>query len=128
MGKFQRVAPVLLVRDVITAADYYRDKLGFAYDQLWGEPPNFCMVQRDGLTVMLSQVQAGTKITLNWQVVDKMWDAYFWVDDVESVYEEYQKSGAIIDYSLHLKPYGVKEFGVQDLDGHDIAIGELIEG
>lgn len=128
MGKFQRVAPVLLVRDVVTAADYYRDKLGFAYDRLWGDPPNFCMVQRDGLTVMLSQVQAGTQITLNWQVVDKMWDAYFWVDDVESVYEEYQKSGAIIDYSLHLKPYGVKEFGVQDLDGHDIAIGELIEG
>jgi len=29
-----------------------------------------------------------------------------------------------IDDSLYETPYGVKEFGVQDLDGHDIAFGE----
>ena len=82
MVSILRVAPVLLVRDVVAAADYYRDKLGFAYDRFWGEPANFCMVQRDGLTVMLSQVCGGSEIVPNWQVVEKMWDAYFWVDDV----------------------------------------------
>ena len=128
MASILRVAPVLLVRDVVAAADYYRDKLGFAYDRFWGESANFCMVHRDGLTVMLSQVCGGSEIVPNWQVVDKMWDAYFWVDDVESVYQEYQRSGANIDYTLHLKPYGVKEFGVQDIDGHDLAFGEVVEG
>lgn len=126
MAKVLDVAPILLVRDVRTAADYYRDKLGFTYDRLWGEPPAFCMVHRDGRTVMLSQVPAGTEIVPHWQVVDKMWNAYFWVDDVESIYQEFQRSGAIIDYELHLKPYGVKEFGVQDLDGHDLAFGEEV--
>lgn len=127
MANFLRVAPVLLVRDVRAAADYFRDKLGFQYDRLWGDPPDFCMVHRDGLTVMVSQVPAGTQIVPNWQVVEKMWDAYFWVDDVEALYEEYQQSGATIDYSLHLKPYGVEEFGVQDLDGHDIAFGQVVD-
>jgi len=128
MRNLQTVAPVLLVRDVVAAADYYRDRLGFTYERFWGEPFDFCMVNRDDLTVMLSQVPAGTKIVPNWQVVGQMWGAYFWVNDVESLYEEYQQSGATIDYTLNLKPYGVKEFGIQDIDGHDIAFGEVVEG
>jgi catechol 2,3-dioxygenase-like lactoylglutathione lyase family enzyme len=40
-------APVLLVADVVKAADYYRDKLGFTYDRFWGEPPNFVILNRD---------------------------------------------------------------------------------
>lgn len=127
MANLLGVAPVLLVRDVVGAADYYRDKLGFSYDRFWGEPANFCMVRRSGLTVMLSQVSPHTKIVSHWQVVDKMWDAYFWVDDIDALYAEYQQSGAKIDYSLHQKPYGVKEFGIQDLDGHDIAFGQVVE-
>jgi uncharacterized glyoxalase superfamily protein PhnB len=121
------VAPILLVRDVIAAANYYRDRLGFAYDRFWGEPPDFCMVSRDGHTVMLSQAPAEAALTPHWQVVHQMWNVYFWVDDVEAIYEEYQRSGAAIDYTLGLKPYGVMEFGVQDLDGHDIAFGQLVE-
>lgn len=127
MMKLLNVAPVLLVRDVVAAANYYRDKLGFAYDRLWGEPPNFCMVRRDGLTVMLSEAPDDAKLVPHWQVVEKMWDAYFWVEDVEAIYDEYQRSGAIIDYTLHLKPYGVKEFGVQDIDDHDIAFCEVVD-
>lgn len=121
-------APVLLVRDVVAAANYYRDRLGFAYDRFWGEPPGFCMVRRDGLTVMLSQAPAGARLVPHWQVVDKMWNAYFWVDDVEALYDEYQRRGATIDYTLCVQPYGVKEFGVQDLDGHDLAFGQVLGG
>jgi catechol 2,3-dioxygenase-like lactoylglutathione lyase family enzyme len=128
MAQLQSVAPVLLVRDVVAAADYFRDRLGFAYDRFWGEPPDFCMVERDGLTVMLSQAPAGAEIRPHWRVVKQMWDAYFWVEDVEALYAEYQRRGARIDYGLGLKPYGVREFGVQDLDGHDIAFGQLVVG
>ncbi len=128
MAKIQAVAPILLVRDVVAAADYYQEKLGFTYDQFWGEPANFCMVRRDGLTVMLSQAPPTAELVPHWQVVSYMWNAYFWVDDVEALYAEYQQSGATIDYTLGLKPYGVKEFGVQDLDGHDLAFGQIVEG
>ncbi|MEO0345700.1 MAG: hypothetical protein AAF229_05535 [Pseudomonadota bacterium] len=39
-------APVLLVADVEAAANYYRDQLGFRYDQPWGDPPGFCILWR----------------------------------------------------------------------------------
>lgn len=124
--KIVAVAPVLLVRDVVASADYFRDKLGFSYDRLWGDPPNFCMVRRDGHTVMLSQAPAQAALVPHWKVVSQMWDVYFWVDDVDAVYEEMQRRGAIIDYEPGVKPYAVKEFGVQDLDDHDIAFGQLL--
>jgi uncharacterized glyoxalase superfamily protein PhnB len=126
MAKIIGSAPVLLVKDVVAAANYYRDRLGFAYDRLWGHPATFCMVRRDGHVVMLNLAPA-EGVVPNWQVADKIWDAYFWVDDVDAIYAELQASGAIIDYTLAEKPYGVKEFGVQDVDGHDLAFGQVLD-
>ena len=37
------------------------------------------------------------------------------------------RRGAPIDYSLYDAPSGFREFGVQDPDGHDIAVGQPIE-
>jgi uncharacterized glyoxalase superfamily protein PhnB len=127
MAKILSGAPVLLVRDVRAAADYFRDRLGFSYDRLWGEPADFCMVERDGHTVMLSQAPPGAELVPHWRVVSQMWDVYFWVDDVEAIYRELRERGATIDYELGVKPYGVKEFGVQDVDDHDIAFGQILD-
>lgn len=126
-GKIVGSAGVLLVADVVKAANYYRDKLGFSYSRFWGEPPGFVILNRDEHYVMLKQVDDPAKVVPHWKVVDKIWNLYFWVDDVEAVYQAMQASGAIIDYKLEVKDYGVKEFGVQDLDSHDIAFGQVID-
>jgi uncharacterized glyoxalase superfamily protein PhnB len=125
-AKITGSAPILLVKDVQRAADHYRDALGFSYDRLWGDPPNFCILTRDGHRLFLAQVDAGTDVTPHWRIVSKMSSAYFWVDDAEALYEEFQRRGATIDWSLYTTPYGVKEFGIQDIDGHDIAFGEVL--
>lgn len=120
-------APVLLVKDVFAARDYFRDKLGFEDTELYGEPPTFSIVRSDGLAVMLAQKPEGAKHKANWRIVDKMWNAYFWVDDAEGLYAEMQRRGAVIDYSIYTTPWGTREFGVQDLDEHDIAFGQVLE-
>ncbi|HMO63745.1 MAG TPA: VOC family protein [Lacipirellulaceae bacterium] len=119
-------APVLLVADVVKSANYFRDQLGFTYERFWGEPPDFCMVQRDGLVVMLALAPPGASLIPHWKVVDRMWNAYFWCDDAEGLYAEFVRRGARIDYGLGVKHYGIKEFGIQDLDGNDIAFGQRI--
>jgi hypothetical protein len=126
VSKITGSAPVLLVADVVKAANYYRDQLGFTYDRFWGEPPDFCMVRRDGFIVMLAQAPAGARLVPHWNVVDKMWNAYFWCDDVVALHAEFVQRGARIDYGLGVKNYGIKEFGIQDLDGHDIAFGQRL--
>ena len=49
------VAPCLLVEDVKNAAEWYRDHLGFGFARLWGHPPSFAMVKRDGIVIMRDQ-------------------------------------------------------------------------
>ena len=120
-------APVLLVKDVVAAANYYRDKLGFNYEQLWGEPPCFVILDRDNFHLMLSQVEDADQIVPNHKVVENLWNVYFWVNDVNKLYEEVKSNGATIDYDLSDQPYGCREFGIKDLDGHDIAFGQDLE-
>lgn len=119
-------ASVLLVSDVVESANWYRDKLGFSYDKFYGQPPDFCILERDNFNIMLSQVKDTSEIKPNWKTVEKMWNIYFWVDDVEAIYDEFQESGATIDYTLYLTPYGVKEFGINDPDGYDVAFGQVV--
>lgn len=126
-GRIIGQATVLLVKDVVAAAEYWRDRVGFTIPRFWGEPPAFCMPQRDGHIIMLSQAPADHVIVPHWKIVDKMWNAYFWVDDVEAIHAELVGRGASIDYGLCIQPYNVREFGIQDLDGHDIAFGQDLD-
>ena len=114
-------APVLLVKDVVASANYYRDKVGFNYDRFWEEPPGFCILDRDGFQLMLKQVEDEKLIVPHYKVVKNMWNVYFWVDDADKLYHELKNLGATIDYELCNQPYGCREFGIQDLDGYDIA-------
>jgi uncharacterized glyoxalase superfamily protein PhnB len=126
-AKLTGVAPILLVRDVVKAAAHFRDAMGFSYERLWGEPPDFVILERDDQSLMLSQAPANHEIVPHWKINHHMWNAYFWVDDADALYAEFQKRGARIDYEIHNKPYGVREFGIQDLDGHDIAFGQILK-
>lgn len=127
-SKLTASAPVLLVRDVVKAANHYRDALGFSYDRLWGEPPSFVILQRDGMFLMLNQAPHDHEIVPNWKVSHHMWNVYFWVTNADTLLAEFRRRGATIDYDIHDKPYGIREFGIQDLDGYDVAFGQPIDG
>ena len=119
------VAPYFLVRDVVKAAEYYRDALGFTVRRYFGDPPTFCMPQRDGVVVMLSQTADGSAIRPNAAARgDDSWDAYVWVEDADALFAEIAARGARIAYAPCLQEeYGNREFAVFDLDGYRIAFG-----
>lgn len=117
-------APCLLVADIHRAIRCWRDRFGFTSDHVWG---NFTIMHRDGVHVMLREVPEGVEVVPNWKVADKMWDAYIWVTDARAMYAEMKERGATIDYELYETDYGVLEFGLQDVDGHDIGVGQVLE-
>ena len=121
-------APVLLVKDVAAAANHYREMLGFACGPFFGEPPSFVILNRDGFHLMLKQASDPAHIVPHWSVSPKLCDAYFWVTDANALYAEFVARGAKIDYLPCDQPYGCREFGVQDLDGHDLSFGQVIDG
>lgn len=119
-------AAILLVKDVVYTVDWYTKKLGFTCSNLFGNPPSFAIMKRDNNYLMFADA-APDKITPNWKLREKTSNVYFWVNDVEALFEEFKSSGANIDYGLCLQPYGVKEFGIIDPDGYDIAFGQVLK-
>lgn len=125
MARLTGISPVLLVADIDRSVAYYRDRLGFEC-RVYGHPPNFVTADRDDATILLALAKDAERIVPNWQIVDGTWNAYIRVEDVDAIYAEVQARGAAIDYTLGDTPHGFREFGVQDPDGHDIAIGQRI--
>ena len=123
------IAPYFIVDDVVATANFYRDKLGFAYDRFWGEPrPVFCIVHRSGIVIMLKQVDAGGQVRPNNRVDDDApWDAYIWVDDADALRSEFGAKGVTIARELCDQEYGNRDFDVEDCNGYRLCFGHDIE-
>jgi hypothetical protein len=65
-------------------------------------------------------------IVPRWTIFTGLWDMYFWVDYIDALFKEFVERGAKIDYGLCDQPYGCREFGTQDIDGHDIGFGQIV--
>jgi uncharacterized glyoxalase superfamily protein PhnB len=110
MATITATTPILRVADVQTSLDYYADRLGFSMTFCWGEPLSFAGVARDGFEVFLcleAQGEPGTWFTV-------------WVDDVDSLHDEFVARGADVRRAPVDLPWGVREMNVADPDGHRI--------
>jgi len=120
-------APCLMVADVTKAHSYYADRLGFRSPRMWGDPPTFCIAQRDGLELMLAQVDPGKQVHPNAENDGRI-DAYFWVNDADALHAEFAGKGVEILCEPEDQVYGMREFLVRDLDGHVLAFGHDTTG
>lgn len=125
-SRLTAIAPYFLVADVVRAAEYYRDKLGFTIrGYFFEDPPVFAMVGRDDLTIMLALMEGGRGGS-NRDHKPIGLDAYLWTDDVDALYAEFQRAGGDIVAPPVLRGYGMKELEVRDLDGYVLCFGENI--
>lgn len=124
------VAPYFLVDDVVTTANFYRDKLGFAYRMFWGEPPCFTIVRRNGASIMLSQATVPGAMRPNCMADPEReaWDAYVWIDNADVLCEEFGLKGVTITQSICDQEYGCREFTIRDCNGFMIGFGQDLEG
>ncbi len=118
-----RAAPYFLVRDPVAAAAHYTSVLGFRLDYTGGEPPEFVILSRVGLPLMLKRAPRPDDIVPNEQQ-GGTWDVFYWVHDVRSLHSELAGRGATIVYGPTLQAYGVEEFAVRDEAGYVLGFGQ----
>jgi predicted enzyme related to lactoylglutathione lyase len=121
-----RIAPYFIVDDVVATANFYRDKLGFRYERFWGEPPCFCMVHRNGVVVMLGQLETTGVMRPN-RIVDPergAWDAYIWIDNADALIAEFKSKGVTIVREICDQPYGCRDFEIDDFNGYRLCFGQ----
>lgn len=120
-------ATVLLVKDVATSADYYRDALGFDVSLYETLPDHYGYAERDGCRVHFAHWD-GVEARPNSEVVPPdMFDAYFWVDDADGLHAEFQERGAELVHGPIDQGYGLREFRVRDPDGYILAFGRRLK-
>lgn len=126
------IAPYFIVDDVVATATYYRDKLGFQYGRFWGEPPCFCMVHRNGVTIMLKKLKQleNTGVMRPNRIVDPeggAWDAYIWIENADALMAEYKSKGVTVARAICDQPYGCRDFDVEDCNGYRLCFGQILE-
>ena len=79
--KLLAAVPQFLVADVVKAAQFYRQKLGFKIGP-YGEPPLFVIVSRDRVQIMLNHSEKGYGSS-NRAHKEESDDAYIWLSDLD---------------------------------------------
>jgi predicted enzyme related to lactoylglutathione lyase len=119
-----RSAPYFPVADVSSSVRHYENVLGFRSDYVAGTPARFAIVSRDGFPIMFRLVDDAKKITPN-EPQGGTWDAFFWVEDLQALYDELHARGADIVYGpLVQEEYGMREFAARDSNGYVLGFGE----
>jgi predicted enzyme related to lactoylglutathione lyase len=111
--QFYQGAPLLLVPNVPATADFYRRILGFKSDP-GSETPEYSVVWRDNAAVHLAwgeHAPTGVRI-------------FFWVKDVNALYQDVIKRGAAIAVPIETRPYGVRDFSIRDPNGVVVVLGQ----
>jgi len=112
--QFIQGAPVLHVTDVVGTAAFYRDVLGFTWD--FGDD-SYAVVWRDNSAIhFVKDDTSPSGIHL-----------FQWVKDVDAYYKEVVDRGANVSKEPMNQPYGIREFGLSDINGVGIVFGQDIE-
>jgi len=111
--QFYQGAPLLLVPDVPATAAFYHKILGFRSDS-GSATSEYAVVWRDNAAVHLARgdnAPTGVRI-------------FFWVKDVNTLYEQVQERGAVIAVPLETRAYGIRDFSMRDPNGVEVVCGQ----
>ena len=112
--------PILFVRDVSKAAEFYVSKLGFAVEFLHGDPPFYGEVRRDAAALHLRHVPQPNFAELAARE-ESLILATIALPDVRALYAEFEGRGTPFAQHLVQQPWGGLDFQVEDPDGNRIS-------
>jgi uncharacterized glyoxalase superfamily protein PhnB len=121
MPHFGRVIPVLTYQDIAAAHDFLVQAFGFNGGGVHRNAEGQAIhgeVRAGDATIWLHRVTAEHRLDSP-QVADIANSGLFvHVDDVDAHYEHARVAGALIDSQPVDQPYGQREYGARDLEGH----------
>jgi len=115
------LAPQFLVDQLSEAIDHYRDRLGFEADFVY--ELFYASVSRDGFSIHL-KCAPKTIADRTHRKQNEHLDVFVGVRGIEALFDELKSRGANIIRSLEERPWGCKDFYVEDLDGYLLCFSE----
>ena len=112
----QKIMPEFPCDDVEAAVAHYRDVLGFKVNYAQHD---IGVMDRDRVRLLLI---ARTERHLG------IGSCYIYVEDADRLHAELTASGALVIDAPVSRPWGLREFHVEDLEGNRITFGQPFEG
>ncbi len=119
-------APVLGTRDVQATTDWFCERLGFlcpggVMRGVGDESAIYAILVREHAGIHL-QIRRRPVYPAKLEGIEG--DAYVFVDDVNALYREYSERGDVRIHRAPMdEPYGLRDFTIEDPDGHRLAFG-----
>lgn len=121
MPTFDRVIPILVYDDIPAAHDFLVKVFGFDAGGVTRDSsgqPVHGEVQIAGTTLYLHRAAAEHGLSSAMASPTASSGLVVHVDDVDAHHERARAAGARIDYAPVDQPYGQREYGVRDFEGH----------
>jgi uncharacterized glyoxalase superfamily protein PhnB len=113
-------APQLFVADIKASCDFYTQKLGFKITILYGEPPFYAHVTRDGATLILRHVDRPV-FDAELREREELLSAEACVntaEEIKALFLEFQAAGVTFFQTLKRMPWDARNFIIKDPDGN----------
>lgn len=121
--------PILGMRDVALAAEYFQSKLGFQLssilDGIADEPAVYAIVQRGGIEIHL-QIRRSPAPTAERERIES--DVYLRVQNPDALRDEFVQRGAKLFRDIMDEPYGMRDFSVYGPENHRLVFGSPMTG
>ena len=120
MPKFERVIPLLVYEDITAAHDFLVTAFGFESGGVMRNTEGQAVhgeVRAGNTPIWLHRVTAEHGLT-SARAVDRPDGLVVHVDDVDAHFEHARAAGARIDGAPADQPYGQREYGARDPEGH----------
>jgi catechol 2,3-dioxygenase-like lactoylglutathione lyase family enzyme len=129
MPTFTSVTPNLIVRDIEKSTAFYRDVLGFTVKQTVPAAPPFVFVwlERDGVPVFLNDPAAVEKDVpgASRRAAGGTATLFFVITGVDDLHATVAPKAPIV-MPLKTQFYGMREFAVEDPDGHLLTFAQRV--
>jgi len=110
----------LFVADVAASCAFYADKLGFTVAFIYGEPPSYAQVARDGARLNLRHIDEPVFVP-GVREREGLLSATLTLAsaaEIKQLFDAYQAAGVTFNQPLKRESWGATTFVVEDLDGN----------
>ena len=118
---FHKITPYLYVTDIHETIAYYKDQLGFSGEWIVYAPLKTGGISRDDIKLLFQQHPDYVK-TFNTK--SESFELVLFVANVDEIYNEYKSKNIRFIEHIVDRPWGIREFIIQDINGYWLRISE----
>ena len=127
---YKKLSPNFIVDNVDETVRFYRDLLKFNLNMsVPAEPPFvWAALVRDNVEVMIQSRESASKVIPLFENKEAggSLTIYIEMEDIMELYDSIKTQVTLIE-DLHTKPYGMREFSIQDNNGFVLAFAQRVE-